>query len=90
MAPRQRSSRAALQAARNAFKKLDTDRERFQRLGLGPGEAYVGLWRICADYLEMMRRRPRSAAKKKSVIGMSWRVLCCFKLFQTRVKQVKY
>jgi hypothetical protein len=52
MAPRQRSSRAALAAARNAFKGLDDDRRRFDRLGLGPGEAYRNLWRVCADDVE--------------------------------------
>jgi hypothetical protein len=48
MAPRRRASAAALQASRDAFKTLDKDRERFQRVGLGPGESYVGLWRICS------------------------------------------
>jgi hypothetical protein len=36
------------------FKTLRADQERFQRDGLNPGEAYIGLWRICHDYLEMM------------------------------------
>jgi hypothetical protein len=57
---RPRSSRAALQAARDAFKTLNDDRERFRRVGLGPGESYVGLWRICADHLEI-----REAIRRK-------------------------
>jgi hypothetical protein len=64
---RPRSSRAALQAARDAFKTLNDDRERFRRIGLGPGESYIGLWRICGDYLEMrdaLRRKLASEGLK--------------------------
>jgi hypothetical protein len=67
MAPRRRASAAALQASRDAFKTLDKDRERFQRVGLGPGESYVGLWRICCDYLEtreVIRKRLAGDALK--------------------------
>jgi hypothetical protein len=43
MANRPRASGAALKAAREAFKTLHADQERFQRNGLEPGQAYVGL-----------------------------------------------
>jgi hypothetical protein len=64
---RQRAGSAALKASRDAFKKLDEDRARFQRIGLGPGESYIGLWRLCADYLEareIIRKRLASEALK--------------------------
>jgi hypothetical protein len=50
--------------AARLFKTLDQDRERFQRNGLNPGEAYVGLWRICHDYMEMMNACRKKLAGK--------------------------
>jgi hypothetical protein len=88
MAPRQRASAAALQASRDAFKTLDRDRERFQRIGLGPGESYIGLWRLYADYVET-----REAVRKKlatgALMGMArQRALDRHDLLQERIRDL--
>jgi len=49
----------------------DANQERFQRNGLNPGEAYVGLWRICHDYLEMMHACRKKLAGKALSSGAS-------------------
>jgi hypothetical protein len=54
MPNRLRPSHDSLKASRKAFKTLQADRERFERNGIGPGEAYVGLWRACHDYIELL------------------------------------
>jgi hypothetical protein len=64
MANRPRASRAALQSARQAFKDLHQDQERFRRNGLGPGEAYIGLWRACHDHLELLTALRAKLASK--------------------------
>jgi hypothetical protein len=64
MANRQRASSAALQSARQAFKDLHQDQERFRRNGLGPGEAYIGLWRACHDHLELLTALRAKLASK--------------------------
>jgi hypothetical protein len=43
-----------LAAARNAFRQHKADRERYEAAGLGPGDAYRGLWGILHDYREEM------------------------------------
>jgi hypothetical protein len=43
-----------LKLARKAFQGLEAERERLAETGLGPGEAYRGLWNMLADYRTMM------------------------------------
>jgi hypothetical protein len=43
-----------LAAARNAFRQHKADRERYEAAGLGPGDAYRGLWAILHDYRDQM------------------------------------
>ncbi len=54
MPNRYRPSQDALKAARKAFESLHDDQDRFRRNGLGPGEAYIGLWRACHDHIELL------------------------------------
>jgi hypothetical protein len=47
-----------LAAARKAFRQHKADRERYEAAGLGPGDAYRGLWAILHDYRnEMLKAR---------------------------------
>jgi hypothetical protein len=41
--------------AKEAFRHHQADRERYERAGLGPGEAYRGLWRHLHDVLDDMK-----------------------------------
>jgi hypothetical protein len=45
MARRNRSKDAALAA----FRSLEADRRRFECNGLGPGDGYLGMWRLFHD-----------------------------------------
>jgi hypothetical protein len=44
-----------LQAARHAYLSLEADRKRFERNGLGPGDAYLGLWRLFHDDFDLVQ-----------------------------------
>jgi hypothetical protein len=50
MARRNRSKDAAL----TAFRSLEADRQRFERNGLGPGDGYLGLWRLFHDDYDLI------------------------------------
>jgi hypothetical protein len=43
-------------SAKEAFRKLKQDRERYEQAGLGPGDAYRGMWAYLHDSLAALRQ----------------------------------
>jgi hypothetical protein len=53
-----------LAAARKAFRQHTADRERYEAAGLGPGDAYRGMWAYLHDSLDRMKEAADESTKR--------------------------